>query len=80
MPVQHVFLERVVRREVEAAAFPPLTGAWRACTLAPTCALGQAADDPPPAVEERTVPNAPAEMIEAASCQRWQDRRSRADL
>lgn len=44
----------------------PLTAAWLACTLASTCALGQAADGPPPAVEEKTVPNAPAEMIEAA--------------
>ena len=44
----------------------PLTGAWLACTLASGCALGQAAGGPPPAVEEKSVWNAPAEMIEAA--------------
>ena len=44
----------------------PLTGAWLACTLVSGCALGQAAGGPPPAVEEKSVWNAPAEMIEAA--------------
>jgi hypothetical protein len=44
----------------------PLTGAWLACTLVSGCALGQAAGGPPPAVEEKAVANAPAEMIEAA--------------
>ena len=43
-----------------------LTGAWLACTLVSGCALGQAAGGPPPAVEEKAVTNAPAEMIEAA--------------
>jgi hypothetical protein len=43
-----------------------LTGAWLACTLASGCALAQAAGGPPPAVEEKAVTNAPAEMIEAA--------------
>ncbi len=44
----------------------PLTGAWLACTLVSGCAFGQAAGGPPPAVEEKAVANAPAEMIEAA--------------
>ena len=43
-----------------------LTGAWLACTLVYGCAFGQAAGGPPPAVEEKAVTSAPAEMIEAA--------------
>ena len=43
-----------------------LTGAWLACTLVSGCAFGQAAGGPPPAVEEKAVTSAPAEMIEAA--------------
>jgi len=44
----------------------PLAGAWLACTLVSGCALGQAAAGPPPAVKEKAVRNAPADMIEAA--------------
>jgi hypothetical protein len=44
----------------------PLAGAWLAGALASGCALGQAAGEPPPAVEEKVMTNAPAEMIEAA--------------
>ncbi len=43
-----------------------LTAAWLACTVAAGCAMGQVAGGPPPAVEEKAVTNAPAEMIEAA--------------
>jgi hypothetical protein len=44
----------------------PLTGVWLASTLVSGCALGQAAGGPPPVVKEKTVTNAPTEMIEAA--------------
>jgi hypothetical protein len=43
-----------------------MTSAWLACTLVSGCALGQAAGGPPPAVEEKVMTNAPADMIEAA--------------